>query len=550
VGRRLCRSAGRPGRSTAAGTGAVVNTPAETPVRLWMVTAGLSVIATLLGYLGFAYYFKESSQFAGAGPFDRIYYTLQLFVLSPTALGGPPYGPMLSIAMFLAPLATALAVLQAVSAVFRARFAAWVLLRKREHAVVVGAGSAAFVLARRLAAARPTVLVGSGIGADVARRHGVRVVDGDPTDEATLRAAGVRGAAQVFALDPSDAVNAEVALLVRSLNRAGVAVYARADEGKLVTALRARRLGVDGHSGYRLDLFSIEDVAAVALLDVHDRDLERTAVVVGSDRFARAVERVLIRRRRAAGMPVAGRVVRIDDEASADRSGGTVYVSAGDANDVLRRGLRLLLAGNDRVVLCLRERSGLADALEQQLFDDVHGRLAVFGILDAACDPALLERGALVEQLARAMHARYLVEYAGSSRAQDSHVPWEQLDERYRADNRAQAEHIGSKLAEIDAVIVPAAPDLPPFTLSEGPQGDVEKLARMEHDRWMSARRQAGITYGDERTARTHPDMLDWDAGLSENVKEKDRMFVRGLPAFLEAEGLAIVRLPGSRHDD
>jgi hypothetical protein len=527
-----------------------VNTPAETPVRLWMVTAGLSVIAAVLGYVGFAYYLNVRPQFADAGPFDQIYYTLQLFVLSPTALTGPPYGPMLTIAMYLAPLTTVLAVLQAVSAVFRARFAAWVLLRKREHSVVVGAGSPAFVLATRLAATRPTVLVGSGIASDVARRHALRVVDGDPTDEATLRAAGVRGAAQVFALDASDAVNAEVALLVRSLNQAGVAVYARADEAPLVAALRARRLGVDGHNGYRLDFFSIEDVAAVALLDVHDRDLERSALVVGSDRFARAVERDLVRRRRRAGMPVAGQVVRIDDASSAAGSAGTVYVSARDPNDVLRRGLHLLLSGNDHVVLCLGQRSGLADALEQRLFDDVHGRLAVFGVLDAACDPALLERGALVERLARAMHARYLVEYAGSSPALDSHVPWEQLDERYRADNRAQAEHIGAKLAEIDAVIVPAAPDLPPFTLSEGPQGDVEKLARMEHDRWMAARGQTGVTYGEERTARTHPDMLDWDAGLSESAKEKDRMFVRRLPALLEAEGLAIVRLPNSHHDD
>jgi hypothetical protein len=217
---------------------------------------------------------------------------------------------------------------------------------------------------------------------------------------------------------------------------------------------------------------------------------------------------------------------------------------------VLRRGLRLLLSGNDRVVLCLPQRSGLADALEQRLFDDVHGRLTVFGVLDAACDPALLERGALVERLARAMHARYLVEYAGSSPNQDSHVPWDELDERYRADNRAQAEHIGTKLAEIDSIIVPAAPDLPPFTLSEGPRGDVDKLARMEHDRWMAAKREAGVTYGEERTARTHPDMLDWDAGLSEKAKEKDRMFVRGLPALLEAEGLAIVRLPSSHRDD
>jgi Trk K+ transport system NAD-binding subunit len=526
-----------------------VKTPAERPIRLWMVTAGLCAVAAVLGYVGFADYLKGQPEFAGAGVFDRVYYTGQLFLLSSTPLNDPPYGPMLSIAMYLAPLATVLAVLEAISAVFRARLAAWMLLRERGHSVVVGSGLAAFVLARRLAETRPTVLVGSGIGSDVARRHEVRVVDGDPTDEATLRAAGVRGAAQVFALDASGAVNAEVALLVRSLSQAGVAVYARADEGELVAALRARRLGVDGHNGYRLDFFSIEDLAAVALLDIHDRDLERTALVVGSDRFAQAVERNLIQRRRRAGVPVAGRVVRVDDGASGAGSAGTVYVSARDANDVLRRGLQLLLSGNDRVVLCLAQRSGLADALEQRLFDDVQGRLAVFGVLDAACDPALLERGALVERLARAMHARYLVESAGSSPGQDSHVPWDQLDERYRADNRAQAEHIGTKLAQIDAVIVPEAPDLPPFTLSEGPQGDVEKLARMEHDRWMAARRQAGVTYGEERTTRTHPDMLDWDAGLSEDAKEKDRMFVRGLPALLEAEGLAIVRLPRSHQD-
>jgi hypothetical protein len=526
-----------------------VNTPAETPVRLWMVTAALSVIAAVLGFVGFDQYLDGRPEFADARAVDQLYYTLQLFVLSPIPVDGPPYGTMLSVAMYLAPLTTVLALLQAVSAVFRARFSAWVLLRKRGHSVVVGAGTPAFVLARRLAATRPTVLVGSGIASDVARRHGVRVVDGDPTDEATLRAAGVRGAAQVFALDASGAVNAEVALLVRSLNQAGVAVYARADEGELVAALRARRLGVDGNNGYRLDFFSVEDVAAVALLDLYDGDLHETAVVVGSDGFAQAVERHLIRRRRAAGTAVDGQVLRIDDASDA-RSAGTVYVSASDPNDVLRRGLRLLLAGNDRVILCLGQRSGLADALEQRLFDDVQGRLAVFGVLDAACDPALLERGALVEQIARAMHARYLVEYDGTAAAQDSDVPWSELDERYRADNRAQAEHIGTKLAEIGAVIVPAAPDLPPFALDEGPEGEVEKLARMEHDRWMAARREAGVTYGEQRTAWTHPDMLDWDAGLTEGAKERDRMFVRNLPALLEAEGLAIVRLPGSHQAD
>jgi hypothetical protein len=83
-----------------------------------MVTVGLSVIAALLGYVGLTYYLNERPEYAGAEPFDRVYYSLQLFILSPTPLGGPPYGPMLSIAMYLAPLTTVLAVLQAVSAVY------------------------------------------------------------------------------------------------------------------------------------------------------------------------------------------------------------------------------------------------------------------------------------------------------------------------------------------------------------------------------------------------------------------------------------------------
>jgi hypothetical protein len=44
-------------------------------------------------------------------------------------------------------------------------------------------------------------------------------------------------------------------------------------------------------------------------------------------------------------------------------------------------------------------------------------------------------------------------------------------------------------------------------------------LARMEHDRWMAARKQAGVP-----TARNGPPeripTCDWDAGVSEYAKE------------------------------
>ena len=56
-------------------------------------------------------------------------------------------------------------------------------------------------------------------------------------------------------------------------------------------------------------------------------------------------------------------------------------------------------------------------------------------------------------------------------------------------------------------------------------------------------RKAAGVP-----TARNGPreriPTCDWDAGVSEHAKEKDRMFVRGLLTSLEAEGMAIVRTP------
>jgi hypothetical protein len=65
----------------------------------------------------------------------------------------------------------------------------------------------------------------------------------------------------------------------------------------------------------------------------------------------------------------------------------------------------------------------------------------------------------------------------------------------------------------------------------------------MEHKRWMRAR-EAEHTAARQQGPITHPDHRDWDDGLSEDAKEKDRGFVRNLPELLTAEGLAIVRRP------
>ena len=428
-----------------------------------------------------------------------------------------------------------LAVLQSVSAVFRARFIAWTLRHRTGHTVVVGAGPEAYALARRQAETATTVLIGSDTDRDVARRYRLHVVRGDPVEAATLTAAGVAGAARVFALAEQGAVNAGVALLVRSLHRRDVAVYARATDRELVAALRARRLGAEGDRGYRLDFFSIETTATLALLDEHDKDVTRPVAVIGADRFAGSVAAALRHRRRRRQPPAPvphvdpAQLSTVESASSvAHARTGTTYVCGPDPDEVLRLGLNLLLAGHEHVVLCLDRRSVLADALEERLFDDVLGRLSVFGVLDAACNPEVLERSALVERLARALHERYLEEYRGQTPRQPSHVEWDDLADRFKADNRAQAEHIGVKLAAINAAIVPATPGLPEFSLGAA---EVERLAELEHQRWMV-----------NKNDPAHPDMRAWNDGLSEAAKEKDRMFVRGLPALLADEDLAIVR--------
>jgi hypothetical protein len=191
-------------------------------------------------------------------------------------------------------------------------------------------------------------------------------------------------------------------------------VYARADDAQLVAALRARRLGAEGlhpDDGYTLDFFSIEQRAAVKLLDEHDL-VTAPAAVVGADPFSVAVVQELTRRRRRAHEPVNVAVEPPNAAHSVPADVAKVFVCATDPDEVLRIGLQMLLRGHADVVLCLGRRSMLADALEKRLFADVDGRLTVFGVLDAACDPAELRRGALVERLAQALHAHYLHEHA------------------------------------------------------------------------------------------------------------------------------------------
>ena len=95
-----------------------------------------------------------------------------------------------------------------------------VRMRGRGHVVIAGAGNLGLRVTTRLAAAgRRVVIVERDAGArNVAalRAHGHHVIVADATNEQVLDLAGVDQAGAILALTDSDAVNLQIALLVRA----------------------------------------------------------------------------------------------------------------------------------------------------------------------------------------------------------------------------------------------------------------------------------------------------------------------------------------------
>ncbi|MES2302097.1 MAG: RyR domain-containing protein, partial [Pseudomonadota bacterium] len=157
-------------------------------------------------------------------------------------------------------------------------------------------------------------------------------------------------------------------------------------------------------------------------------------------------------------------------------------------------------------------------------------------------DALLQERHDLI---ARAIHEFYLEGRLGDGEklgARESLHEWEDLPERYRADNRMVADCYQLKLRDIGCrTIARNNHRFPVFRLR---QDEEEDLARAEHDRWMVAKLADGWRYGPVRddAARLHPDIVPFD-DLSEAIKDLDREQVRVITRIVARQGRTVVRL-------
>jgi hypothetical protein len=149
----------------------------------------------------------------------------------------------------------------------------------------------------------------------------------------------------------------------------------------------------------------------------------------------------------------------------------------------------------------------------------------------------------LLEDMARATHSAYVAAARARGETRESNpsmVPWDDLGDDLRAANVAQAQDVERKLAAIGWRLTPA-PAGAPLVLTDD---DVERLARMEHDRWADERRSRGWAHGQRRDneAKLHPDLVAWSE-LSGVAQDKDRDAVREIPGQLTGAGLGVVPL-------
>jgi len=214
-----------------------------------------------------------------------------------------------------------------------------------------------------------------------------------------------------------------------------------------------------------------------------------------------------------------------------------VYVVSQDEKAGLRAALLLWqrrhASGEDYpIILRTVCNIGLARLLPGADRDDPCASIGVFSLLDHACSPDLLVPS--LELLARAIHERYLEQRRNQGVAMGSRPamqPWEDLAEFYRGSNRQQAARLPRTL-QLDGrrrydIVQARRSGAEPFVF---PPGDLEQIARNEHERFREER---------QRTNPDHQDLVSWEE-LTEESREIVRQQIRDWPQLLASVDLTL----------
>lgn len=506
-----------------------------------------------------------------AGWLDLALAELQLITgtWQPEGAGRLPW--TLNVALLVVPLAaTAFGFLLAVD------FFSWVRSLTRGHMVLVGDSAAASIMELRLrypqgeSGARGRVLVARKGDRDSLWDSGVRraramVICGDESFDSATNVATMRAAADLA-------------------KRADFTAHLLVGDPGLALALRARRLARPANEDRPIRVFTVDDLAArhhVRLVPLDGLDSPHL-LVVGSSAFGRAVIVEFARRwsvtATSSGTPLVTLVAPDAARAVAEIVERWPFVAktcdlrpmelpAEQAMlSIARRPFRSYFCDDDEeramgtaLTAATRWRPGPGSVVVRlsrlapragdgsALFDDLGGALDPVSVYDAAAQEILLDEEPLVA-FARGIHQSYVDDAQRRGEKLGSRpllVSWNDLPEDARESNMQQATAFVRTLAAIRCSVAPRSRLADPFFFRPG---EVEELARREHEHWLAERQESGWTYGPRRDDRrkVHPLLVSWEQ-LDETDRSRNRAIVRARPLLfdrvLEREGLQIVRL-------
>ncbi|MBN1303174.1 MAG: NAD-binding protein [Anaerolineales bacterium] len=565
----------------------------------WFVIGALWLVTLAMGYAGFSNLSADTGQ--PRSFWDLLYLSIQLFTLESGSAAGPKTWELEAARLF-APSLTAFTAVEALALVFREHFQLLQVGFLRNHIILCGLGRKGYLLAqgfRKIGA--QVVIIEQDTENDFiqpCREQGIIVLNGDVTDPALLRKAGVQRARALISLCGDDGVNADVAVQAYELVgvRQGTALtcVVHIVDPQLCSLLREREIEMGKADAFRMEFFNVFDSGARALLQEVPpfgpaANTRPHLLVVGLGRMGeslviqaakawgarprrsakkmritvldldpvRKIESVCLRYPRLPEVcelqPLAIDVRWPEFERAAFLSNSegksdltAVYICLDDESLSLSVGLTLhrrLQGQHIPIVVRTRQDSGLTTLLKgvdggRQSFEDLHA----FPLLDRTCSPGLVLNGAH-EVIARAIHQDYLRSktMTGTAAGMDpAQASWDELDEAYRESCRRQADHLGLKLRAVGCGIAPLA-DWNSTLFTFTPE-QVEQMARMEHERWMAERRRGKWSLGSRNSSKkTNPNLLPWEQ-LPEDIREFNRDLVRGIPEVLARAGVAIVQ--------
>jgi voltage-gated potassium channel Kch len=546
--------------------------------------AGIAVFSLIFGFVGI-YQHLEATTRQDIRGIDVLYYALQLFTLGAPPLDqGGPFPVLLEIARLTAPAVTFYAFFEAGRLLFAAELTRLRARRARGHAVVCGDGPLANALIRRLRSLGRKVVNITSVTPRAESEYAVLRVVGDARDPKVLSDAGIVRAEVLYACTGDSAANTAIALTasLRLPRTRLTAAYAHVTDPELCLALQARHLGADPNSTLRVDFFQLDELAARSLCEAHPIPTSNPrpphllvvgathfgcSVIVESARQWRVCEASQANRLKVAVVdPIASSVLaRLIDRYTFLRSvceivtypeltafapdpadaPDRVFICYEDDERALKAALtadRFWIGGRGSVIVRQSQLASLETAfgapLNRRLLDDVSSTISLFGVVDAAAEPRQIHND-LALRLARILHEGYLVSMHQQHATSPFLVPWSELPEYVRQENRAQAADIGHKLGLIGCVLAPRTGQGVAHELTDG---EIEKLATHEHMRWCDMKLQEGWRHGPRDDARKlHPRLLPWE-DLGESVRTRTRNAVAMLPDSLADCGFRIVR--------